>query len=44
MDSEWQCKGATLSDKTAREEFALWAFRMGQAMVETDRRIHASDS
>ena len=22
-DSEWQCKGATLSDKTARKEFGL---------------------
>jgi hypothetical protein len=23
LESEWQCKGATLSDKTAREEFGL---------------------
>ncbi len=23
FDSEWQCKGATLSDKTARDEFGL---------------------
>lgn len=23
-DSEWQRKGATLSDKTARKEFGLW--------------------
>jgi hypothetical protein len=23
LDSEWQCKGATLSDKSAREEFGL---------------------
>ena len=23
MDSEWRCKGATLSDKTARNEFGL---------------------
>lgn len=23
MDAEWQCKGATLSDKTARNEFGL---------------------
>lgn len=23
LDSEWQCKGATLSDKTARKEFGL---------------------
>lgn len=24
-----------------REEIALWAWRMAQAMVETERRIHA---
>lgn len=24
-----------------REEIALWAWRMGQAMVATERRIHA---
>lgn len=29
---------------TAREEIALWAFRMGQAMAETDHRLHASDA
>ena len=23
LESEWQCKGATLSDKTARKEFGL---------------------
>ena len=23
LESEWQCKGATLSDKTAREEFGM---------------------
>jgi hypothetical protein len=23
LDSEWRCKGATLSDKTARDEFGL---------------------
>jgi hypothetical protein len=29
--------------ESAREEIALWAFRMGQAMVATDRSLHASD-
>ena len=28
--------------ETAREEIALWAFRMGQAMVAADHRLHAS--
>ena len=28
---------------SSREEIALWAFRMGQAMVETDHHLHASD-
>ena len=28
---------------SAREEVALWAFRMGQAMVATDHHLHASD-
>jgi hypothetical protein len=23
-----------------REEIALWAYRMGQAMVETEQRLH----
>ena len=26
----------------AREEIALWAFRMGQAMVAADHHLHAS--
>ena len=26
-----------------REEIALWSFRMAQAMVLTDRRIHGDD-
>lgn len=29
--------------ESAREEIALWAFRMGQAMVAADHRLHASD-
>ncbi len=29
--------------ESGREEIALWAFRMGQAMVATDRSLHASD-
>jgi hypothetical protein len=29
--------------EAVREEIALWAFRMGQAMVATDQRLHASD-
>lgn len=29
--------------ETAREEIALWAFRMGQAMSAIERRIHVSD-
>ena len=29
--------------ESARDEFALWAFRMGQAMVAADQRLHASD-
>lgn len=28
--------------ETAREEIALWSFRMGQAMVAADQRLHAS--
>lgn len=28
--------------ETTREEIALWAFRMGQAMVAADHRLHAS--
>ena len=31
MDSEWQCKGATLSDKSAREEFGLTQDEIYQA-------------
>lgn len=27
--------------QAAREEIALWSFRMGQAMVETEHRLHA---
>ncbi|MCA9100106.1 MAG: hypothetical protein R3C10_11200 [Pirellulales bacterium] len=30
--------------ETAREEIALWAFRMGQAMVAADHNLHASDA
>ena len=29
--------------QSAREEIALWAFRMGQAMVATEDSLHASD-
>ena len=29
--------------ESAREEIALWAFRMGQAMAAEDQRLHASD-
>jgi hypothetical protein len=32
MDSEWQRKGATLSDKTAREEFGLTQEEIVQAI------------
>jgi hypothetical protein len=32
MDSEWQRKGATLSDKTAREEFGLTQREIVQAI------------
>ena len=28
----------------AREEVALWAFRMGQAMAMADKRLHASEA
>lgn len=28
--------------ETSREEIALWAFRMGQAMAATDHNLHAS--
>jgi hypothetical protein len=31
-DSEWQCKGATLSDKTARKEFGLTQEEIVQAI------------
>ncbi len=30
--------------EAAREEIALWAFRMGQAMAAADQRLHASDT
>jgi hypothetical protein len=30
--------------ESAREEVALWAFRMGQAMVTADHHLHASDA
>lgn len=30
--------------EAAREEIALWAFRMGQAMAKTDHHLHASDA
>ena len=33
-DSEWQRKGATLSDKTAREEFGLTDAQIRQAIRE----------
>ena len=29
--------------ESAREEVALWAFRMGQAMAVTEKRLHAAD-
>lgn len=32
LDSEWQCKGATLSDKTARKEFGLTQAEIVQAI------------
>ena len=28
--------------ESAREEIALWSFRMGQAMVVMDHRLHVS--
>ena len=35
-------KQKTVPDTVAeREEIALWAWRMGQAMVATEKRIHA---
>jgi hypothetical protein len=35
-------KQPTLPDtESEREEIALWAWRMGQAMVATEKRIHA---
>lgn len=30
--------------ESAREEIALWAFRMGQAMAAADHRLHASEA
>lgn len=30
--------------ESAREEIALWAFRMGQAMAQTDHNLHASET
>lgn len=34
-------KQKTLPDtESEREEIALWAWRMGQAMVATEKRIH----
>ena len=30
--------------EAARDELALWAFRMAQAMTNTDRHLHASDA
>ncbi len=29
--------------ESARDEIALWSYRMAQAMVVADRRLHASD-
>lgn len=29
--------------ESARDEIALWALRMGQAMAVADQRLHASD-
>jgi len=29
--------------ESSREEIALWAFRMGQAMAKADRELHVSD-
>ena len=34
----------TVPDSDAmREEIALWSFRMGQAMVAAEKRLHVSD-
>lgn len=30
--------------ESAREEIALWSFRMGQAMAAAEHRLHASDT
>lgn len=32
------------STESARDEIALWSFRMGQAMAATDHRLRASDA
>ncbi len=29
--------------ESAREEIALWSYRMAQAMTAADKRLHASD-
>ncbi len=29
--------------ESARDEFALWSFRMAQAMVRADHMLHASE-
>lgn len=28
---------------SAREEYALWSFRMAQAMVSTEKRLHIAE-
>jgi len=38
LDSEWQCKGATLSDKTARKEFGLTQDEIVEAI--RTRKLH----
>ena len=43
MDSGWQDKGATLSDKTARQEFGLTQDQIHQAIEDGDLqyRVHS---
>ena len=37
-------KLGTPESESVRDEIALWSFRMGQAMVVADHRLHASDA
>ena len=41
MQAIIQQQGVTPQTESQREEISLWAWRMGQAMVETEARIHA---